>query len=423
MHRELLARLLALATLVLVLAGVVLFAWQQERRVQALAGAVDPASWAQQYPQHYASFLRSAQSDTATAHGGNLPTDLLAANPFRARAFAGYSFALEYTAARGHVHALQDQLDSRRTRELRQPAGCINCHAAEAPQLIASMGSEALHALDYDDVKDSLHHGSSCSDCHDSGTMDLTITRPALREALQAQGIDVAGLSRQDLRSYVCAQCHVEYYFRGEGELLAFPWTQGRRLEDIEAHYDAAGHTDWLHAESGAPLLKAQHPETELAGRGVHAARGVACADCHMPRVQEDGVSISDHWIRSPLLQVEAACLGCHRRGTAESLQARVVAIQDATLALATTAETELAALIDAIVAARASSAPAAAVAAAQQAQRRAQFRWDFVDAENSTGFHASLEAQRLLTDAAAQARAGREALAAAVAGDATAAP
>jgi nitrite reductase (cytochrome c-552) len=158
-------------------------------------------------------------------------------------------------------------------------------------------------------------------------------------------------------------------------------------------------------------LLKVQHPETELAGLGMHATLGVSCADCHMPKVAEQGFTISDHWIRSPLLQLEAACLGCHRRGTASSLEARVVAIQDATVALSATAEHEIASLLDAIVAVRTSGSGADVLAPAQLAHRRAQFRWDFIDAENSTGFHASEEAQRLLLDAAELARAGRVAL------------
>jgi nitrite reductase (cytochrome c-552) len=130
-----------------------------------------------------------------------------------------------------------------------------------------------------------------------------------------------------------------------------------------------------------------------------------------MPKVTEQGISISDHWIRSPLRQLEAACLGCHRRDTTAGLEARVVAIQDATGLLSATAEQEIAALIDAIVRARRSGTDASAVTAAQQAHRSAQFRWDFIDAENSAGFHASQEARRLLLDAATLARAGREAL------------
>lgn len=406
MHRERLARLVTGLTLLLLLGTVLLFgALQQRHRVPG--EGVDPARWAEAYPEHYASFQRTALSEGPTPHGGSEPVDLLAANPFRARAFAGHAFALEYTAARGHHHAQQDQRDSRRTRELVQPAGCINCHAAEAPQLIAELGWQGLHALELAELQPRAHTGSSCSDCHDDD-MELQLTRPALLQALQAQGIDPAALPRSELRTLVCAQCHVEYYFRAEDRTLAFPWTQGRRLEDIEAWYDAIGHTDWIHAESGAPLLKAQHPETELHGAGPHAQHGVSCVDCHMPKVQEGARLISDHWIRSPLRQLEAACLGCHRRATAASLQARVVALQDATSALSAVAEAELAALIDAIVAAQDAGADTTALDAARQAQRSAQFRWDFVDAENSSGFHAPAEAARLLQDAADLARAAR---------------
>lgn len=415
MNRETLAKLLAAASLVLVLGMVLLFAGQQQARMQAAVTAldtsVDPANWAERYPQHYASFQRTAQNYGATTHGGSEPLDQLVANPFRVRAFAGNAFAREYKAARGHHFALQDQRDSARTREVVQPAGCINCHAAEAPRLIAELGWEALHALDYAQVQPSLHVGTSCTDCHAPDTMALTITRPALLNALQAQGIDTASLSRQDMRTYVCAQCHVEYYFSSEGKQLTLPWTQGRRLENIEAYYDALGFSDWTHPETGAALLKVQHPETELQGTGIHATQGVTCVDCHMPKVEEQGVRISDHWIRSPLMQIQAACLGCHRRDSAESLGARVVAIQDATVAGLHAAETEIAALIDAIVAARAAGASAAELELARTAHRRAQLRWDFIDAENSTGFHSALEARRLLDAARELARTGRASL------------
>lgn len=406
MHRERLARLVTGLTCLLLLAGVLLFGVQQQTRLVDGEG-VDPARWAQAYPEHYASFQRTALNEGPTAYGGSEPVDLLAANPFRAKAFAGHAFALEYTAARGHHYAQQDQRHSRRTRELVQPAGCINCHAAEAPQLIAELGWEGLHALDYAAVQERVHTGSSCSDCHD-GNMELQLTRPALLQALQAQGIDPATLPRSELRTLVCAQCHVEYYFRAGDRVLVFPWGQGQRLEDIEAWYDAIGHTDWVHAQSGAPLLKAQHPETELHGAGPHAWHGVSCVDCHMPKVEEAGRLISDHWFRSPLRQLPAACLGCHRGATAESLQARVVAVQDATSALSAVAEAELAALIDAIVVAQAAGLDAARLDVARQAHRRAQFRWDFVDAENSSGFHAPRESARLLRAAADLAREAR---------------
>ena len=130
------------------------------------------------------------------------------------------------------------------------------------------------------------------------------------------------------MRSYVCAQCHVEYYFRGEDRELVFPWGSGRRVEDIERYFDASGYSDWTHAESGAPMIKIQHPDFELSSTGLHAALGVACADCHMPYVEESGARIPDHWIRSPLMQIENACLGCHGMTEAEVRQ-RVVAGQE----------------------------------------------------------------------------------------------
>lgn len=409
MNREQMARVLAAATFVLVVAVALLLAVLQQAALAPMAGS-DPVQWAERFPVQYRSFMRTAEDYGATTHGGSVPHDRLLANPFRSRAFAGSTFSIEYKAARGHYYAQVDQADSLRTRGP-QPGGCINCHAAEAPALIEELGWEALHALDYDELRPRLHAGSSCSDCHAPGDMSLVITRPALLEALRSEGVDTGTLSREDLRTLVCAQCHVEYYFAGTDRLLTFPWRNGRRIEDIEAHYDAQGFSDWTHPESGAPLLKAQHPETELHGTGVHAARGVSCVDCHMPTVVEEGVRISDHWIRSPLVNLQAACMGCHRRGDAQSLEARVVGLQNATVDLLQAAEREIAALIDAIVAAQDAGVPEAVLAGARQAHRAAQFRWDFIDAENSTGFHSSLEARRVLVDAANIARTAAQAL------------
>lgn len=410
--REKLARLLASCTALLIVGMVLWFALLQETRIENAGEGVDPASWAELYPQHYASFMRTAENYGRTRYGGSEPYDRLQDNPFRQRAWAGYAFELEYTEARGHFHALADQRASRRTREREQPAGCINCHAAEAPGLIAEQGWIELHSKQLADVDANLHFGSSCSDCHAVDTMALAISRPALLNALAAQGVDAAELGRAELRTYVCSQCHVEYYFRDTDQTLTFPWAQGRRVEDIERYYEEVAHTDWVHPQTGAALIKMQHPESELHAAGLHAARGVSCADCHMPTVQEAGLRISDHWIRSPLLQIEAACLGCHRRETVATLTARVYGVQDATVALLGNAEKALTGLMDAIVAARADGATDAELADARGAHRRAQLRWDFIDAENSTGFHAPDEAARILRDAAAIADAGRQTLA-----------
>jgi len=48
------------------------------------------------------------------------------------------------------------------------------------------------------------------------------------------------------------------------------------------------------------------------------------------------------------------------------------------------------------------------ATAAALKLQRRAQFRVDFINAGNSTGFHAPQEAARILAEAIDYARQGQ---------------
>jgi nitrite reductase (cytochrome c-552) len=163
------------------------------------------------------------------------------------------------------------------------------------------MGWAEFNRTPYNDLKDQLHFGTSCADCHDPQTMELRITRPALIEGLALLDIDVEQASRQEMRSYVCAQCHVEYYFFGDDKILTFPWSQGLNIDDMEAHFDEYDFVDWTHAETGAPMIKIQHPEFELSSTGIHARSGVACADCHMPYTREGAVKVSDHWIRSPL--------------------------------------------------------------------------------------------------------------------------
>jgi nitrite reductase (cytochrome c-552) len=198
------------------------------------------------------------------------------------------------------------------------------------------------------------------------------------------------------MRTYVCAQCHVEYYFAGENKVLTFPWENGLRIDDIEQYYQEVGHTDWTHAETGAPMLKVQHPEFEMASTGIHARSGVACADCHMPYVREGSLKVSDHWVRSPLMNLNQACQTCHRISE-EELADRVLTIQNTTAELLRDSEEALVDAIDAIVAAQEAGVGEEALAEARQLHRSAQLRWDFVSSENSTGFHSPQEAARIL--------------------------
>jgi len=213
--------------------------------------------------------------------------------------------------------------------------------------------------------------------------------------------------TRQELRSFVCGQCHVEYYFKGEGKLLTYPWRNGLNVEQIEAYYDETGFRDWVHAETKAPVLKAQHPEFEIWNQGIHARSGVACADCHMPYRREGAIKISDHQVRSPMFNIARACQTCHRYPEDE-IKARVEAIQGRTKALQDRAEDALLQMMDAIQEAEKRGASGQSLAQAQQLHRKAQWRLDFVASENSRGFHAPQETARILGEAIDYARQGQ---------------
>jgi nitrite reductase (cytochrome c-552) len=142
--------------------------------------------------------------------------------------------------------------------------------------------------------------------------------------------------------------------------------------------------------------------------QGIHARSGVSCADCHMPYMREGAIKVSDHQVRSPLLHISRSCQTCHRFPEAE-LQARVTVIQDRTKALMDRAEDALVALIADVESARKSgTVDPAALPPIFDLQRKAQWRIDFVNAENSMGFHAPQEAARLLGEAIDYARQGQ---------------
>src|SRR5688572_4478058 len=170
---------------------------------------------------------------------------------------------------------LADQTYTERQIAAQQPGTCLHCHASVyAPynelgngNVIA--GFEAMNKMTFADARKMVTHPVACIDCHDPQTMQLRITRPGFIEGIAAlkagQGVkdfDVNKMAtRQEMRTYVCAQCHVEYYFKGPEKRLVYPWAKGLKIDDILAYYHEVQHKDWTHAESGAPVLKAQHPE------------------------------------------------------------------------------------------------------------------------------------------------------------------
>jgi nitrite reductase (cytochrome c-552) len=266
------------------------------------------------------------------------------------------------------------------------------------------MGWEAFNKGPYSAITDELHTAVTCNDCHDPDTMALRITRPAFTAAMEERGIDLAAATRQEMRSYVCGQCHVEYYFLGENKILTFPWEKGLNVDNINAYYDEYGFKDWEHKETGAPMIKIQHPEFELYSTSIHNQSGVACADCHMPYIREGALKVSDHWVRSPIQNVANACQSCHKMEEAKLLE-RISTIQGRTAEQLREVETAIIAAIDAITAAKAAGATDADLVEARDFQRKSNLRWDFISSENSTGFHSPQESARVLGDAVNFAR------------------
>ncbi len=408
-------------------------------RVTELTDATDdPAVWGRNFPMQYDLYRRTVDQQR-TRYGGSealpraaTPDDprtvvsqsKLALDPRLKRMWAGYAFAADFREERGHAYMLVDQRYTRRVVDFKQPGTCLNCHASTfvaygklgGGDIVA--GFEKMNQMPYAEATKLVRHPVSCIDCHDPQSMKLRVTRPAFTEGIRAakasQGIANYDVNRdasaQEMRAYVCGQCHVEYYFKGAEKRLTFPWTKGLKVDDALAYYEEAGFHDWVHAETGAPTLKAQHPEFEMYNQGAHARAGVACADCHMPYRREGGLKISDHQVRSPLLSINRSCQGCHRFSE-EELKSRVETIQARFSHARDVALDALVELITDLRDARAAGRTGAELEAARSFQRKAQFYIDYVEAENSTGFHAPGEALRILTDATDFVRRGQLAL------------
>jgi len=383
----------------------------------------DPSEWGKNFPRQYDGYKRTVDVER-TKFGGSEAFQRLDADPRLRRIFAGYAFALDYREERGHAYSLRDQDETERTKQRAQPGSCLHCHASALPAWRklgggdVQKGFELMCAMPFAQARKLVAHPVTCLDCHDPKSMALRVTRPGFLAGIKAfkktQGVENydpnTAATRQEMRSFVCGQCHVEYYFAGPGKIVTYPWAKGLKVEEIEAYYDEVQFSDWKHAETGAGVLKAQHPEFEMWNQGVHARSGVACADCHMPYTRQGAIKISDHHVRSPLLNIERSCLVCHPF-SAQEMKSRAEAIQDRNANLLLRAEDALVDLIDDIKKAREKGATDQQVATALKLQRKAQFRADFINAENSTGFHAPQEAARILGEAIDYARQGQLAL------------
>jgi len=409
------------------------------RVVELTDETVDPEIWGKNFPLQYDGYKRTVDQ-VRTRYGGSeaVPRTPTAADPRSVVAqsrleedprlktmWAGYAFSKDFREERGHAFMLEDQLFTERQQVARQPGTCLHCHASVyVPYRKAGNGDlikgfEALNKLPYSEARKHVTHPVACIDCHDPKTMQLRVTRPGFIEGIRAlkaaQGVadyDVnRSATRQEMRAFVCGQCHVEYYFKGPEKRLTYPWLKGLKADEILAYYEETKFKDWEHAKTGAPALKAQHPEFEMWNQGIHARSGVSCADCHMPYTRVGAMKISDHHVRSPVLNLNNACQTCHN-WPEEELKNRIEVIQGRTLEMRNIAMDALVDLIGQIERAKAAGATDVQLEQARGFQRKAQFLVDFVESENSSGFHAPQEAARILVQSVDYSRRGQSALA-----------
>jgi nitrite reductase (cytochrome c-552) len=420
------------------------------RVVEVTEDDTDPAKWGKNWPAQYDGYKRTAITTRTRfgGHGGSeaLPAEKIERDPWLQRMFLGYAFSIDYRDRRGHAFMLTDQEATKRLTKP-QSGSCLHCHASILPLYRELGGGDAMKGFEqsyqysYQDLNTKLHesghgHPVSCVDCHTPDNMALRVSRPGFIRGIQTLAASDAKVptmpsielwrqgkreapydpnvdaSRNEMRSFVCGQCHVEYYCSSKMP-LTYPWGKGLTADDIEAYWDETKFpdgkefADYVHEETGAHVLKAQHPEFELYNQGIHARNGVSCSDCHMPYMREGAAKVSDHWVRSPLLNINRSCQTCHRAPESE-LAARVDVIQERNHQLLQRGGVAIVDLIEAVVRAKKGGASEAELQPALALQRRAQWRLDFIAAENSMGFHAPQEAARVLAEAIDYARQGQ---------------
>jgi len=295
---------------------------------------------------------------------------------------------------------------------------CLTCKTPYAPKLEKELGKD-YYGRPFAEVHakiPALHQklGVSCIDCHDNRDMSLKISRQfTLGKALSSIGRDPGKLSRQEMRSAVCAQCHVSYAIPKDAAMhslgVFLPWKGGHwggiSIEDIITHVRVT--PEWTQAVTGFKLGFLRHPEFELfSNDSTHWNAGAACADCHMPYTRVGAVKLSDHRVTSPLKNDMKACIQCHAE-TPQWLKDRVFAIQDRTASMlmrAGYANAVAAKLFEKAheACAKGKTVDAGLYDEAKKDYEEAFYRLVFIGAENSTGFHNPAEALRVLGDSIA---------------------
>jgi nitrite reductase (cytochrome c-552) len=425
-QKPILGWLLFLATIVVVFLLGLLASSIMERRTEAIFAYTQKVEydqyeprnevWGENFPLEYESYQKTSESNFRSKYNGNAMIDMLEEDPRLVVLWAGYGFSKDYNQGRGHYYAIEDIQNTLRTgapvdgNTSPMPNTCWTCKSPDVPRLMHQLveehngdfkaGIAAFYSGTWETKGAEIVNHIGCADCHDAKTMNLRISRPALIEAFEHIGKDITKASHQEMRSLVCAQCHVEYYFDKhtvEGSpYLTLPWHNGFTAEDMERYYDSINFSDWTHQLSKAPMLKAQHPGYEVYLTGTHASRGVSCADCHMPYQSEGGLKYTDHHMQSPLNNISNSCQVCHRQET-ERLIADVYSRQDKIIENRNKLE-------EVLVRAHIEAKKAWELGASEEQMkailtdiRHAQWRWDYAAASHGSSFHSPVEIGRVI--------------------------
>ncbi len=420
-------------SLVMLAAGLLFAGCNPPEKVEAVKvvkiadGEIDPAEWGKAYPVHY-DLWKKTEEPTEPGKSkykkgfdaDNITYDKLSEFPYMALLFNGWGFGVEYNEPRGHAYMLKDQVEIDPSR-VAAGGVCLTCKTPYAPKLEKEKGFD-YYSKPWDEVRHMIPEkhqelGVACIDCHDSKDMSLKLSREfTLGEALKAMNVDRAKLSHQEMRSLVCAQCHVTYNIpKDENKKsvgIYFPW-QGSSWGDISVENiikqiradKSVG--EWTQKVTGYKMPFMRHPEFELYSRSsVHWMAGVACADCHMPYTKVGANKVSDHRVTSPLKNDLKACQQCHTE-TPEWLRNQVTAIQDRTVSMMIRSGYATAAVAKLIEKVHALQAEGKEIdqklyEQAKDFYMEAFFRSLYIGAENSVGFHNPTEAMRILGDSTA---------------------
>lgn len=291
-------------------------------------------------------------------------------------------------------------------------------------------------------------HSLNCYACHDPHSSAPRVIRDAMIQAVVDRGegtypydkaksaknpmkkvtfrdgFRAIGLLSKSDSNLMCGQCHVEYNCNPGIEPNAGPDGKDKPVTMADQRtnlfqwvnvfdYNKAmvekhgNFKDFRHAITGAALSKIQHPELEVYWMSKHEREGVECKDCHMPKVEKNGKSFTDHQQRSPRAMLKETCVKCHGEMTVEQAKYQIDAIQNYTRGKIAKAEYWLAQLIDTFVRARDAGVPDEALNQARKHHDAAHTMWEWWTAENSVGFHNPAQARESLTRSVDESMAG----------------